>query len=497
MDTKIHPLWPRFTYFSHQLSGIRWMLDKERNGTTVRDDDGDEVTVYGGFQCDDMGLGKTIQILATMVNHPQAATLLVAPLAMIETWSAICLRAGLIVYEVDPVNYGMPWKKMNDEDDAGMMGCGPGRTGDGRPAVYLTNYEKLYMRPSLFRRPWNRVVLDEAHKIRNGDSEVAHATRKLQAPLRWAVTGTPLVNSLKDVVSLMAFVGVPCDTNWRWELRFRTLFPQITIHRSLKALRSSIVGAPPVPVIHNMLLPFVSAEEDEFYQGVQGATESLLEKYSGDAMNHTEIFKLLLRLRQLSVHPQVFINAKRREDSDYARKDWVAESTKLKCIQEILLSDAVQREVSDAPHKYILFCQFNDEMALLRDFLLKEGLVQDENILMYHGGLNQSERTAVLKRSKETTETTVLLLQIQAGGVGLNLQEYDRIIFVSPWWTAALMDQAVARAVRMGQTKVVHVYHLQLQAEKDNTINIDRLVKNKADEKRVMLETLFALCNVV
>jgi len=116
---------------------------------------------------------------------------------------------------------------------------------------------------------------------------------------------------------------------------------------------------------------------------------------------------------------------------------------------------------------------------------------------LYYGGLNQMDWTAVLKRYNETKETTVLLLQIQAGGVGLNLVEYDRIIFVSPWWTAALMDQAVARAVRMGQTKVVHVYHLQLQAEKDNTINIDRLVKNKADEKRVMLETLFALCNAV
>jgi hypothetical protein len=78
--------------------------------------------------------------------------------------------------------------------------------------------------------------------------------------------------------------------------------------------------------------------------------------------------------------------------------------------------------------------------------------------------------------------------------VGLNLQEYDRVLFVSPWWTSAMMDQAIARAVRMGQTKVVKVYHLHLEAEQKNTINIDAMVNAKADEKRKMLEKLFALC---
>ena len=116
-------------------------------------------------------------------------------------------------------------------------------------------------------------------------------------------------------------------------------------------------------------------------------------------------------------------------------------------------------------HKYIIFCQFNDEMKLIREYLLQEKVVKDENILLYHGLLNQAERRVVLDASKASTETTVMLIQLQAGGVGLNLQEYDRIIFVSPWWTSALMDQAVARAVRMGQTKVVNVYHLHLEAE--------------------------------
>jgi SNF2 family DNA or RNA helicase len=126
--------------------------------------------------------------------------------------------------------------------------------------------------------------------------------------------------------------------------------------------------------------------------------------------------------------------------------------------------------------------------------LTAQALVKEDHILMYHGGMNYAERATCLKRSKETTESTVLLLQLQAGGVGLNLQEFDRMIFVSPYWTSALMDQAVARAVRMGQKKIVHVYHLALITEKEG-INIDNMVNEKADGKRRQLEALFRVCH--
>ena len=148
-------------------------------------------------------------------------------------------------------------------------------------------------------------------------------------------------------------------------------------------------------------------------------------------------------------------------------------------------------------HKYLIFCQFQDEMSILYDYLDSLDLFKQENILTYDGSLTQEKRNAVLEHSKAATEPTVLLLQLQAGGVGLNLQEYDRIIFVSPWWTAALMDQAIARAVRMGQRRTVHVYHLQLEAEDsdENAILIDKLIQDKAHEKRIMLEGLFAMCD--
>jgi SNF2 family DNA or RNA helicase len=358
-----------------------------------------------------------------------------------------------------------------------------------RPVVYITNYEKMYHSAALLQGPWDRIVLDEAHKIRNGDGELARKIRKLVAPLRWAITGTPLVNSKKDVVSLLAFVGVPFSILWSWERRYEQVLPELLLHRSLDSLRKSIKGAPPLPHTQCDILPFCTPQECEFYHGVQGASEAMIEKYSNDLLNPSQSFLLLLRLRQISVHPQVYINAKRREDPTYSREDWNLPSTKLERIKQIITTDD-----TTSVHKYIIFCQFHDEMALLHDFLIRNGTIQEDHVLSYHGGLNQTERTQVLARSKETSNTTVLLLQLQAGGVGLNLQEYDRILFVSPWWTAALMDQAIARAVRIGQTKTVQIYHLRLDAEQDSTINIDELIHAKAEEKRKMLEWLFTLC---
>ena len=479
--TSIKSLWNGFSYFDHQVTGVEWMLEKERNGTMVSDRNKGTVLVRGGFQCDDMGLGKTIQMASVMVNNPVKKTVLIAPLAMLDTWSSICKKIGMLVYEVDPKE--KTWKLQNPI-------CGiPRHFMKCRAEIYITNYEKLYLAPSLFRSEWDRMVLDEAHKIRNGGGLVSIFARKVKASLRWALTGTPLVNSLKDVVSLLAFLGVPTSKTYAWESYYKTMLPHLLIHRSLDSLRSVIKGAPPVPKVHHMALKFTTEEEEEFYHGIQGASKSMATKYRHEQLSGSQAFLLLLRLRQISVHPQVYINSKRRENIHYPRADWSGPSTKLEAVKNIMSG-----ETDGHIHKYIIFCQFNDEMKLIREYLLQEKVVKDENILLYHGLLNQAERRVVLDASKASTETTVMLIQLQAGGVGLNLQEYDRIIFVSPWWTSALMDQAVARAVRMGQTKVVNVYHLHLEAEQDDTINIDAMVDAKAEEKRIMLKKMFEWC---
>ena len=479
VEEPLIPLWDNFNYFDHQVEGIRWMLEKETVGTEVpRRKGAGTVMVYGGFQCDEMGLGKTIQVIGMMINHPLPMTLLLAPLAMVETWTSVCRRAGMSIYHAT----GGQWFPIEE---------------NGSMTVYITNFEKLYTTPRLFRgMSFDRVVLDEAHKIRNADGQMAIYARRLVAPIRWAVTGTPLVNNWKDVVSLLAFVGVPCSPLWRWESHLEEVLPSLVIHRSLESLRSILTDAPPYPIIHHMSLPFATEKEHEFYLAIQGATIAMAgaARYDMDRLTPQQAFLMLLRLRQISVHPQVYISAKRREMKGYIRKDWVGPSTKLLAIKDILMKD---QPYTHNDHKYIIFCQFREEMELIHEYLESLELFDPEHILEYDGSLTQDQRNHVLKKSKEIVGPCVLLLQLQAGGVGLNLQEYDRIIFNSPWWTSALMDQAIARAVRMGQKRIVQIYHLHLEAEDDeeDAIFIDQLVNGKAEEKRQMLLDFFEMCD--
>ena len=505
------------------------MLDKERNGTIVLGKKSQEVLVRGGMQCDEMGLGKTIQIVATILNNPLPLTVLLAPVAMIETWTGVCQRAGLIVYHA----VGPDWFLLSSNATQTATATATAtatQTATQTQTVYLTNSEKIYTTPRLFRHlSIDRVVIDEAHKLRNPSGQMAIYARRLGHPrtIRWAVTGTPLVNKWEDVISLLAFIGVPYSPLFHWEQRYEDMLPSLVIHRSLESIRSTL-PAPPYPIIQHMALPFVSLQEEDFYFAIQGnvlaqATGSTVpSSYDMDRLTPQQAFLLLLRLRQISVHPQIYISAKRRESPSYLRKDWIGPSTKLLAIRDIILQDFLEMEqeqtlqlkqtlqeqtlqeqtlpLQQQPHKYIIFCQFMEEIELIQDYLLSLGLFLPQNILQYHGSMTILQRDTVLQHSKRTVEPTVLLLQLQAGGVGLNLQEYDRILFVSPWWTSALIDQAIARAVRMGQTRVVHVYHLLLQVEQEqeqeqNPISIDALIHSKAEEKREMLDHFFQICH--
>ena len=122
----------------------------------------------------------------------------------------------------------------------------------------------------------------------------------------------------------------------------------------------------------------------------------------------------------------------------------------------------------------------------MADMLAVDGI----NVEQYHGGMSEAYRNEVLDRAR-LPECQVLLIQIRSGGVGLNLQEFNRVIFTSPYWTSAMMDQAIARAVRFGQTEVVQVFHLLIKTELGR--NIDTFTADIAEGKRCLLEAFFEM----
>ena len=451
-STPLVPLWSGFSYKPHQTVGIEWMLQREL------------ATASGGLVCDEMGLGKTMEILGTIKNSRKLQNLLLCPKAVIAQWRDAAKKSSFNVLEIE----GQGWKFSSSY-------C------SGQPFLFITNYDKIASKDKkIFARKWDRIVLDEAHRIRNMRGKLWQSINAMPRKTMWCVTATPIVNELKDIRALFALIGYELKPMTNYS-HLSQVMTEACLRRSMEEMRPVLAELPSAPTVKEELLDFDTEEEAEFYRGIQGAVMRRWRALESDQIN--AMFSLMMRLRQISLHPQVYINARKKEWSRYARDDWAGPSTKFTTLRNKIAA-------SEKPARWIVFCQFHDEMDMLKEFLEHSpaiGLVQ-----MYHGGVSDKGKAEVIAKTFEPVveKHQVLLLQLQSGGVGLNLQHFTKVIFMSPWWTAALMDQAIGRAVRIGQKETVEVTLLLLKEEE--TMNIDKVMMGKVGEKRGVLDNLFA-----
>lgn len=427
----------------------------------------------GGLMCDDMGLGKTSTTLGLMLNSTLPASmsrhnLVICPKAVISQWAAAANGAGFNV--VQPLT-SSEWSKPSPFDST-------------KPWIYLINPHALLHRPLLFQRTWGRICIDEAHEVSKSSGAFYKAIKKLRRSITWCITATPskndkAMNSLKEIRALFSLVGFDpvklVDSSYICQV-----IQDAMIHRSMDEMRSIIKELPQPPIIKREVISFESPEEEEFYRGIQGQLVARWRALERD--NVTARFQLIMHLRQISIHPQTYIASKKRQSPSYNREDWTGTSSKFQRLLTTIEGQAT-------PARWIVFCHFHDEMDMLEDYLYNSPMIGRIN--QYHGGIDITVKDRIIESTKQTiTAHEVLLVQLQSGGVGLNLQHFTRVVFMSPWWTRALMNQAIARAVRMGQKEVVEVYHFLLSVE--DTLNIDELMMGHADVKGRVLDEILS-----
>ena len=454
----LEPLWPGMTYRDHQVAGIRWMLTRESS-----------TEVQGGILADEMGLGKTIQMVALLKHAssgaPREQSVLVAPVAVLEQWKTVLRRSGFTVCVPDPKTGS--WKKE-------FLGPKPLVAAQ----IHVVGYERALRTPSLLKeKPWVRIIYDEAHRLASNNTSTELAL-SVKADHKWLLTATPIVNKLRDIKMLLHIVGLPEKV---LQYSLDTLTPILSSYvlvRSMEQMRSILPDLPPAAAYVDVPLKFKTEEEQEFYRGIAGILTKRWKALGGDSGTGSVLEKLriFMRLRQLSLHPQVYIAARKRAlGAAYTRPDWTGSSTKFDAIQGLIAKSVGNR--------WILFCHFRDEMDMLKTMLKEIPTVG--RVQLYNGAMTAEEKERALQATKdplpEGAQTEVLLVQLQSGGVGLNLQHFNRILFTGPWWTQALMEQAVGRAVRIGQKDIVQVYHLRL--EEEEAMNIDLVMSAKATEK--------------
>jgi superfamily II DNA or RNA helicase len=395
----------------------------------------------GGILADDMGLGKTVQTLALICHARQGTSgrpfLVVAPASVLSNWVAEAAR------------FAPDLKVVMLTDTLGRSGS----TLDqliGDADVVVTSY-------TLFRldfdahsaQSWSGLILDEAQCVKNRQAKTHQCARKLSAPFKLAITGTPMENNLMELWSLLAitapglfpdpakfadYFAKPIERSGDAELL--ELF-----RRRVKPLvkrRTKDLVAPELPAKQEQLLEIeLGPRHRKLYDTrLQRERQKVLGLLDDMQRNRFTILKSLTVLRQLALHPGLVDPAHAGLPS--AKIDELA---------------AHVREVAGGGHRVLVFSQFTRFLGQVRDRLDNEGIDY-----CYLDGRTRDRAKAI--QGFKDGDAPVFLISLKAGGFGLNLTEADYCFLLDPWWNPAVEAQAIDRTHRIGQTRTVMVYRL-------------------------------------
>ena len=421
----------------YQVEGVRFMLAREAVDAPI---------CRGGILGDDMGLGKTFQCISLIKSSPltTARNLIVCPPALVAGWTEELQACGFSVYHLRAGKADWFLQKSDGGDST------------GRP-IWITTYPKvtIYKRTLCSQEPFDRVILDEGHCVRNGPATerwraCVALTKKSTA--RWILSATPVQNGGTDWRNLCWWLRANCKS-----ADIRTLAPIIMLRRTMAELRGVLDSLPPVAAWNVHDLHITDPEEKAIFQALANQLEEAMESRHVSTLMKLELY---MRIQQFVVHPQVYIESMRRKfGASYPRPDWAAGTTKwTACFAE--LASCVRRAVPT-----IIFCQFRVEM----DMAAVAASAMGAKVWSIRGGMTSASVGAAVREARETVASNsslsvedrvpvVLIIQIVAGGAGLNLQFCESILFLSQHWNPAVVHQAVGRAVRIGQRAVVQIH---------------------------------------
>ena len=287
---------------------------------------------------------------------------------------------------------------------------------------------------------------------------------------RWILSGTPIQNTAAEFGHLLRFLGMDMDKYVK--SAGVVIASEILLRRVVGDVRDIVVGFPekrPVHTTYPVVMP-PDSEEKRVFDALVGRMENAIERHASAAL----ILELYLRIRQFIAYPAIYVDAMQRKyGGEYGRKVWVGTASKAEAFGEFL--DTAPEEPT------IVFGNFRDELDLAETELRRCGY----SVWGIRGGMTDAGRTAAVEESRAAAEAgapVAIVVQIVAGGAGLNLQHCSRVCFLSSHWNPAVVDQAIARAYRMGQTKTVSVIHFLLADDIEK--NIDRRIANMHDKKR-------------
>lgn len=406
----------------YQITGYRWLCSLAHYG-------------MGGILADDMGLGKTLQTITYVLANPGTRTLIVCPTSLAYNWQDEFSKFAPQI--ATQIISGTPQERadlMQQSTDV---------------PVWITTYPLIRKDVELYKAQiFDACFIDEAQFIKNPTSLGAKAVKAVQAKHRFALTGTPIENTLSELWSIFDFVMPGFFGRYR---QFEECYekPILRDHDSvqmqklrrkirpfvLRRMKKEVLTELP-DKIETRRMAEMGAKQRKIYESYLARIQMELagDEENTPGGNRMQVLAALTRLRQICCHPATFAS------------NYHGGSGKLDLLMEQL------PDILEGGHSVIVFSQFTSMLSIIAHEL------KQRNIPFFYlaGSTSAQERKREVKEFNRG-EVKVFLISLKAGGTGLNLTGADTVIHFDPWWNPAVEDQATDRAYRIGQKKKVQV----------------------------------------
>ena len=436
---------------NYQKTGFKWFKTLASYG-------------FGGILADEMGLGKTLETIAFLSTEKgEKPSLVVAPTSLVYNWQE----------EIEKFSPDMKvlimsgTKKQREELMGSIYKCDVVITSYPLIRRDIDEYEKINFK---------YCILDEAQQIKNAASINADSVKRIKAEGYFALTGTPMENSLTELWSIFDFImpgylmsrskfsriyETPIvkndDKNALEELN-KHIKPFI-----LRRLKKDVLRELPPKIVHKLVVDMTDEQKKLYAAYLESAKDEINEEIKNKGFNKSKlkIFSILTRLRQICCDPSVFV------------EEFKGKSGKIIALLDIL------EESTGQGHKVLLFSQFTSVLKNIIEVLNKNKLDY-----LYLDGNTKSEERINLCREFNEGDKNIFLISLKAGGTGLNLTGADIVIHFDPWWNPAVEEQATDRAHRIGQKKTVEVIKLICKG------TIEEKIFNLQEEKKKIIDNV-------
>ncbi len=425
---------------SYQLDGIKWLNALYTHG-------------LGGILADDMGLGKTIQTISLLskvkLDQGSLKALIVVPTSVLYNWEQELVRTA------NNLTYTLVFGTQKTRSELIEFDSD----------VYITTFDTVRRDIKFYTHEFDILIVDEAQYIKNHNTQTSKAIKKINRKSTFALTGTPIENSLGELWSIFnlclpSLLGsfnsfnknyiksiVQHDNNNVMSLLKNQISPFI-----LRRFKADVLTELPDKIESTITCDMTDEQENIYNTFLLEARGEIYAGLQNHTMDTISVLSKITRLRQLACHPQL------------VNEDYLKNSGKLDATLELLES------VLEQGHRVLLFSQFTSMLQIISDKLTN---MLDEPHFYLDGKTSSKNRIDMSARFNNG-ENNIFLISLKAGGVGLNLTGADVVIHFDPWWNPSVMEQATARAYRFGQKNTVQVFNI--------------IARNSIEEKIVKLQ---------